>query len=180
MRKATLVMLIGLGGIEVMSPVSAEGQLFRKVKEVAAREAVEVAVERVIKAGDTNVLAPDSTAEQGATPVDSVAVARFAADLAMGRLAIEGLRFLDGDRLDPVSAASLRNVARALRAMSGAYLVSVHVGAQGEAQRTADTRAAVVRAALVAAGFEAGRLFSAGYGTTGTGRTERIELLRVK
>jgi hypothetical protein len=110
---------------------------------------------------------------------DSEAVGRAALALASGRLLLDGLSFDDADRLDRASTASLRAVAKAMKATSGGYVVRVRTTAPLGAQNAADRRAAAIRLLIVSDGVEAERLFSAGSGSTGIA-SSRAEILRIK
>lgn len=209
MRRTIFSMLLAFLAATVLAPATAHGQLFRKMKELAARRVAEAAAEHVTTANDAGAHAVDSTVHQGARrldtagarageqmrsaikaagPVDdqsraaadSATTVRLSAELSAGRSSLEAIRFVDGDRLDAASDASLRLVARALHNTTGGYLVSVRISAPLHAQRMADGKAAAIRAALVSSGVDAGRLFSAGYGSKGSARSERVELLRIK
>jgi hypothetical protein len=201
--------MVGLGlaaGLLTLGASPAHGQLFSRLKEMAARKAAAAAAERVAKATQAGSDAIDSTVDKSGRALDSAVVrsgesiragvrgesagdvvqapdsasiARMAGELSLGRLALDGLRFDGGDRLDGPSTASLHAVARAMKGTSGGYVVKVRVTATSNAQQTADRRAAAIRLVLVTDGIEAERLFSAGSGVTGAAST-RAEILRLK
>lgn len=183
----------------------AQGQLFGRIKEMAARKVAEAAAERVAKATQAGSAAIDSTVDKGGRQFDSAvvrsgdglkaavrsesagdiaqssdsAVSRISAELSLGRLSLDALRFDDGDRLDAASSASLKTVARAMKGTIGGYVVKVRIASTTGAQQHADRRAAAIRVTLVAEGVEAERLFSAGVGESG-GAGSRVEILRIK
>ena len=94
----------------------------------------------------------------------------IAADLATGRVVVEGIKFTTGGT-DPTSGSdgTIRSLAKALLATEGTYLVEGHVDASGDPgvdQTLSQGRAAAVKAKLVAAGVPEGRLFAMGFGST--------------
>ena len=206
MRKSAMLVLVMSAGLLAMDAAPAEAQLFGRFKEMAARKVAEATAERVAKATQAGLAAIDSTVDKGGRTLDSAVVrsgeslratvraesggevvqqpdstnvGRIAGELAAGRLALDRLRFDEGDRLDGQSTASLHAVARAMKGTSGGYVVKVRVSAASGAQQTADRRAAAIRLLLVGDGVEAERLYSAGTGTIGAAST-RAEILRIK
>lgn len=184
MRKATYPLLLTISAASVLAPAPAYGQLFKRAKEMAARRAAEAGVERIAKPRDAQAGSIDSMLQRGATRSDTATytatIARLSAELTAGRTGLDTLRFSEGDHLDAASEATLRLVARALNGTTGGFLVSVRISAPTVGQREADARAAAIRASLVSAGVDAGRLFSAGYASKSAVRSERAELLRIK
>ena len=206
MRTSMIAMLGMTSTLLALHAAPAQGQLFGRMKEMAARKLAEATAERVAKATRAGGATIDSTVDRGGRkfdsavvhtgeslratvksesagevvpPGDSVGVSRLANDLASGRLALDALRFDDGDRLDAASSASLRSVARAMKGTSGGYVVKVKVSASVGAQQLADRRAAAIRSILLAEGIEGERLYSAGSGSTGAA-SSRAEILRIK
>jgi outer membrane protein OmpA-like peptidoglycan-associated protein len=110
------------------------------------------------------------------------------AGLATGHLALREPAFAPGSAELPAAALDrVRTIARALLAGTGTYLVEGHAfdGADAAAnQALSERRAAAMKAALVAAGVPAGRLFATGYGATRPpsdgGAPSRIELTRMQ
>ena len=125
----------------------------------------------------------------GARPGDD-AGARLAADFADdGRVVLGDLRFKSDDALDPASRETVDALAKLLASTTGAFLVEGHVVAGGgtaKEQARSEAHAKAVKAALVAQGVDATRLFTMGFGATRPGAPgtpaghDRIEVARMQ
>jgi outer membrane protein OmpA-like peptidoglycan-associated protein len=111
----------------------------------------------------------------------------LAAGLASGRLVLTNLRFVEGTaQVDPSSGPLVIQLAAALIANAGQFLVEAHVDAGDpvSAQPLSDQRAAAVKAALVANGVQPMQLMAAGYGASrpipGASTSARIEIARTQ
>ena len=94
----------------------------------------------------------------------------LAEQLGHGRVVLREIRFVPGsDRIDDSSAAVLGELARALVANSGVFLIEGHTDASRDAasgQLLSERRAVAVKAWLVSEGVAAGRLLAVGYGAS--------------
>ena len=120
------------------------------------------------------------------SPAAPANVDELARKLATGRVMVDGLVFIGAtDTLEANSEATLNRLAGALAATPGTFLVEAHVPPSGDVfadQSLTDRRAAAVRAALIAAGVPASRLFAMGFGATrsaNAAQRARIELSRM-
>jgi outer membrane protein OmpA-like peptidoglycan-associated protein len=109
--------------------------------------------------------------------------------LGRGRVVLREIRFGPGsDRIAASSVTVLRELARALTANPGVFLIEGHTDPSGGAeagQLLSERRAVAVKAWLVSEGVAAGRLLAVGYGSSrplGTNRKHnaRIEVTRVQ
>jgi outer membrane protein OmpA-like peptidoglycan-associated protein len=109
--------------------------------------------------------------------------------LGRGRVVLHEIRFAPGsDRISESSSAPLRELAQALVANPGVYLIESHTNPSSDAesaQLLSERRAAAVKAWLVSEGVAAGRLLAVGYGSSRPGRSRdernaRIEVTRVQ
>lgn len=113
---------------------------------------------------------------------------KVASALASGRVVLSELAFEPGTaRIAPGAAETLGQLAEALKAATGTWLVESHVGADADpaaAQALTQQRAATVKAELVARGVPEARLFAMGLGATrppSVGTTvARIEVARMQ
>jgi outer membrane protein OmpA-like peptidoglycan-associated protein len=106
-------------------------------------------------------------------------------DLAKGRVVLRSLRFqAHMATLDPSAGPLIAQLAQAMLASPGQFLIEGHVDkAEEQAQALSEQRAAAVKAALVAAGVSQMQLAAAGYGATrplGGGGSARIEIARTQ
>ena len=139
------------------------------------------ATDTVLNRGERGVkgLAGSRRADEGA---------RLAADLADdGRVVLEGLRFAPDGALDPASRATVRALAKLVGGTTGAFLVEGHVLSSGDAaadQLRAESQAKAVKAALIAEGVDASRLFAMAIGSSrapAAGHAaERVEVARMQ
>ncbi len=111
----------------------------------------------------------------------------LAAELASGRVVPSGLRFVEGTaQVDPSSGPLVAQLAAAVMANAGQYLIEAHVDGTdpSAAQSLSNQRAGAVKAALVANGVPAAQLMAVGYGTTrpiqGAASSARIEIARTQ
>jgi outer membrane protein OmpA-like peptidoglycan-associated protein len=113
----------------------------------------------------------------------------LAQQLAQGRVVLREIRFAPGsDRISHSSSPVLQELAQALVASSGVFLIEGHTDPAtdaGSAQLLSERRAVAVKAWLVSEGVAAGRLLAVGYGASRPGRTNqkhnaRIEVTRVQ
>ena len=120
---------------------------------------------------------------------DDPAAEKLAADLGAGRAVLPELRFEGStDQLASSSAAHLDRLARILKGTSGSFLIEGHVDDGGNAaadRALSETRAAAVKARLVAGGVAAERLFAMGVGAArppadAQGARARIEVARMQ
>lgn len=95
---------------------------------------------------------------------------KVASELAGGRAVLPDLAFEPGTaRFTPAAADPLAQLADALKATTGTWLVEAHVGADADptaAQALTQERAVAVKTELVARGVPAERLFAMGLGAT--------------
>jgi outer membrane protein OmpA-like peptidoglycan-associated protein len=113
----------------------------------------------------------------------------LAEQLGQGRVVLREIRFLPGsDRIEESSATVLSELAHALVANSGVFLIEAHTNATSDAaaeQLLSEQRAVAVKARLVSEGVAAGRLLAVGYGASRPERAHgrhnaRIEVTRVQ
>ena len=125
----------------------------------------------VTKAGDVANTAI-STTEKGVKSVVGASdpAHEMATRLASGRAVLEDIRFVQGaDQLDPSCADVLKQLAAAIVATPGTYLIEGHTDPlppPGDAQALSQRRAAAVKTQLVANGVPGDRLLAVGYGAT--------------
>jgi outer membrane protein OmpA-like peptidoglycan-associated protein len=109
--------------------------------------------------------------------------------LGQGRMVLREIHFLPGsDRINQSSSAVLRELAQALDANPGVFLIESHTNPSRDsesAQLLSERRAAAVKAWLVSEGVAAGRLLAVGYGSSRPGRSggkrnARIEVTRIQ
>jgi outer membrane protein OmpA-like peptidoglycan-associated protein len=109
--------------------------------------------------------------------------------LVQGRVVLREIRFAPGsDRINQSSSAVLRELAQALTANPGVFLIESHTDPSSDAesaQLLSERRATAVKAWLVSEGVAAGRLLAVGYGSSRPGRSggkrnARIEVTRVQ
>jgi outer membrane protein OmpA-like peptidoglycan-associated protein len=109
--------------------------------------------------------------------------------LGRGRLVLREIRFAPrSDRMDPASDFVLRELARALAASPGVFLIEGHTDAMRDAvlaQHLSEQRAVAVKTRLVSEGVAAGRLLAVGYGAArpaprGNRHNARIEVARLQ
>jgi outer membrane protein OmpA-like peptidoglycan-associated protein len=114
---------------------------------------------------------------------------QLAGQLGEGRVVLRDIHFAPGsDRIDPSSDSVLRDLAGALVASAGVFLVEGHTDLMRDsefAQHLSEQRAAAVKARLVSEGVAANRLLAVGYGASRPARTDhrhnaRIEVTRVQ
>lgn len=114
---------------------------------------------------------------------------QLAEQLGHGRALLPEIRFAPGsDRINRSSSAVLGELARALVATPGVFLIEGHTDASrdaGSAQLLSERRAVAVKAWLVSEGVAAGRLLAVGYGASRPARADgkrnaRIEVTRVQ
>ena len=90
--------------------------------------------------------------------------------LKQGRVVLRQIRFFEGSAsLDPVSNSLVTLLAQAIAANPGNYLLEVHVDPgfdPSQAQALAETRAAVLKQSLTAAGVPGDRVAAVGLGAT--------------
>ena len=129
------------------------------------------------------------TPARAQSPINGSAASSLAEQLGRGRVVLREIRFaLGSDRIDPSSDIVLRDLARALVASSGVYLIEGHTEALHDAefaQHLSEERAVAVKARLVSEGVAAGRLLAVGYGASRPARIDRrhnarIEVTRVQ
>ena len=110
-------------------------------------------------------------------------------DLAAGRVVLRDLVFVPaGAELLPSSDESLRNLANALRAVGGTYVIEGHVDPSMDktvSQSLSESRAAAAKVRLVSLGVADGRLFVVGLGSTrplegDVTHSARIEIAKLK
>lgn len=113
--------------------------------------------------------------------------ADVAAALAAGRTVFHSLRFTEGTAiLDPSSGPLISQIAGALARTPGQFLIEAHVDGTNAAaaQVLSESRAAAVKAALVAAGGSPMQLAAVGYGAArplaGAKSSARIEIARTQ
>jgi len=126
---------------------------------------------------------------QAQSPPNGSAAGPLAEQLGRGRVVLREIRFAPGsDRINQSSIAVLRELAQALVASSGVFLIEGHTDASPDAassQLLSERRAVAVKARLVSEGVAAGRLLAVGYGASRPAGTEhkhnaRIEVTRVQ
>ncbi len=126
---------------------------------------------------------------QAQSPPNGSAAGPLAEQLGRGRVVLREIRFAPGsDRINQSSIAVLRELAQALVASSGVFLIEGHTDAApdaGSAQLLSERRAVAVKARLVSEGVAAGRLLAVGYGASRPAGTDhkhnaRIEVTRVQ
>lgn len=114
----------------------------------------------------------------------------FAADLATGHAVIRTIEFAgNGDQPTAIGEEALRQLASALGAVTGTFLIEVDADPSGDAAADlalTQRRATVVKSRLIAAGIQETRLFTVGYGSTHpvasapTSSNTRIELTKIQ
>jgi outer membrane protein OmpA-like peptidoglycan-associated protein len=113
----------------------------------------------------------------------------LAEQLSQGRVVLREIRFASGsDRIEPASDVVLHELAGALAASPGVFLIEGHTDALRDAefaQHLSEQRAVAVKARLVSEGVAAGRLLAVGYGASRPARMDRrhnarIEVTRVQ
>ncbi len=126
---------------------------------------------------------------QAQSPPNGSAAGPLAEQLGRGRVVLREIRFAPGsDRINQSSIAVLRELAQALVASSGVFLIEGHTDASPDAasaQLLSERRAVAVKARLVSGGVAAGRLLAVGYGASRPRRDDgrhnaRIEVTRVQ
>ena len=114
---------------------------------------------------------------------------KLAAQLGTGHAVLREIRFApNSDVFDPSSLGTIAQLAKALVATPGTFLIEGHTDAlstPAAAQALSEQRAAAVKARLVAEGVPAARLLAVGYGATrppsdGGADHARIELTRAQ
>jgi outer membrane protein OmpA-like peptidoglycan-associated protein len=126
---------------------------------------------------------------QAQSPPNGSAAGPLAEQLGRGRVVLREIHFSPGsDRIDPSSDGLLRELAGALVASAGVFLIEGHTDAMKDAalaQQLSEQRAVAVKARLVSEGVAAGRLLAVGYGASRAAHTDRrhnarIEVTRVQ
>jgi outer membrane protein OmpA-like peptidoglycan-associated protein len=130
---------------------------------------------------DTTIISAIGGSGQPSGPQD------LAAGLASGRLVLANLRFVEGTaQVDPSSGPLVIQLAAALIANAGQFLVEAHVDGSDPvaAQSLSDQRAAAVKSALIANGVQPMQLMAAGYGASrpipGASTSARVEIARTQ
>ncbi len=191
------------------TPPSVEAQLWDRIKSKSAERLKAHKAQADSAVEKTAVGAVDSTLEKTGRGVDSVMTATnrvvattlngiegaayslFQGDrkksdalahaLASGSLVLREIEFeKSSPQLSPKGQQVLEQLAEAVRATPGTFLIEGYTDALGDSTATralSDHRAAAVKASLVAAGIPAGRLFARGGGATAPAR---IELSRIQ
>jgi outer membrane protein OmpA-like peptidoglycan-associated protein len=122
------------------------------------------------------------------SPTDAHRQGQLDEQLSQGRVVLR-VRFAPGsDRIDPSSEVVLHDLAGALVASAGVFLIEGHTESMRDAifaQHLSEQRAVAVKARLVSEGVAAGRLLAVGYGASRPARTDRrhnarIEVTRVQ
>ena len=114
----------------------------------------------------------------------------FAADLATGHAVIRTIEFAPkSDQLTATGEDALRQLAGALSALTGTFLIEVDADPSGDAAADlalTQRRATAVKARLIAAGVPETRLFAVGYGSAHSGASAstssnaRVELTKIQ
>lgn len=111
----------------------------------------------------------------------------LAAEIASGRVVLGGLKFVEGTaQVDPSSGPLLAQLAAAVMASAGQYLIEAHVDGTdpSAAQSLSNQRAGAVKSALAANGVPAAQLMAVGYGASrpiqGAASSARIEIARTQ
>jgi outer membrane protein OmpA-like peptidoglycan-associated protein len=183
-------------------------QMFKKIGSHAKQQAQDLAGNTVNYTADAANSVVDNTLTSGSDLVKSnvqstagglggVGQALFqgakaqdpkdlTAALASGRVVLKELRFQEHTgTLDPSSGPLLAQLAQALQATPGQFLVEAHVEKVEEprAQALSDQRAAAVKSALVSLGVPATQLVATGYGASrplSSGSSARVEIARTQ
>lgn len=195
-----------------LTPQVARAQILGRIKEQAQgklKEKKKAADERILHATGEVV---DSVAEKSARGIDSVvtkssnvmttAVDRteqtvagvikgvagdnaLAGQVAAGHVVLTDLRFADDGSVMPASSGTLRALARLMKDGTEAWMVEGHVAAGAGEQVLSDHRAKTIKAALVAEGVDAGRVWARGFGSSrppadADTPADRIEIVRMQ
>ena len=165
-----------------------------------AGKAVDSTLEKTGRGVDTAVAkvgsVTDTAINRGERGVKSIAGTRrsgadgqLAADLADdGRVVLGELRFIADTALDPESRGRIRALAKLISQSAGSFLVEGSVapgGGTAAEQSRSEAHARAVKAALVADGVDASRLFVLALGASrppaaGHGAAERVEVSRMQ
>jgi len=169
-------------------PVRSLKQLFQRISGQAKQTVKDVTGQTM----DYTANAANSVVGKALSPGGEVAKSNvqdlkdIAAALASGRVVLTQIRFQEHTAtLDPSNGPLLVQLAQALLATPGQYLIEGHVDRTegNQAQVLSEQRAATVKNALVSSGVPPMQLVSAGYGATRpltTGSSARIEIARTQ
>lgn len=195
-----------------LTPQAARAQILGRIKEQASsklKEKKKAADERILSATGEVV---DSVAEKSARGIDSAVTKSsnvlttvvdrteqsvagafkgvagdnaLAKQLAAGHVVLTDLQFADDGSVMPASSGTIRALARLMNDGTDAWMVEGHVAAGAGDQVLSDHRAKTIKAALVAEGVDAGRVWARGFGS---GRApadadtpaDRIEIVRMQ
>lgn len=195
-----------------LTPQTARAQILGRIKEQASsklKEKKKAADERVLNATGEVV---DSVAEKSARGIDSAvtktsnvlttAVDRteqsvagafsglggenaLAKQHAAGHVVLSDLQFADDGSVMPASSGTIRALARLMKDGTDAWMVEGHVAAGAGDQVLSDHRAKTIKAALVAEGVDAGRVWARGFGssrppTDAATLADRVEIVRMQ
>ena len=195
-----------------LAPRAAHGQLLGRIKQQTTdklKEKKKEADEKVLAASGKVV---DSVAEKSARGVDSVVtkgsnalstavdrteqtvagVLKGAAgesalqkEIAAGHVVLSDIRFADDGTVAPASLGVVRSLAKLMKASTDTWVVEGHVAAGADDQMRSDGRAKAIKAALVAEGVDASRVWARGFGSTRPPAgpnvpADRIEIVRMQ
>lgn len=215
MRRMLSVVLV-LATIGMLVPQVARAQVWKRIKQDAAEKyearkaktdsnLVEAAAKAVDSTLEKTGRGADAVVSAAGTLVDTVLTKtergiteafngggslgdRIAKDLADGRAVLREIRFGEGsDELEPSGVTAASELASALEAATGVWLLEVHTDATGDSgadQALAARRARTLKLHLLEAGLAPERLFTTPHGSSRPAADDkgnaRIEIARMQ
>ena len=161
--------------------LAASGKVVDSVAEKSAR-GVDSAVTKGTNALSTAV---DRTEQTVAGVLKGGGESALAKQLAAGHVVLTDIRFADDGTVAPASQDVVRSLAKLIKAGTDTWVVEGHVAAGADDQLRSDGRAKAIKAALVAEGVDAGRVWARGFGSTRPAAgadtpADRIEIVRMQ
>ena len=209
MRSWTLAATLAVAVAVLVPPTAASAQLGAIKKKLEARKdslkkatggrietsagtVIDSVADKTGRKADTVVTRTGNTLTGAVEAADRAVVnavtgkkeSGIAKQFATGRVVLTDLQFAADGSLESASLPAIRELAALMKRAADAWAIEVHTAPAADAQPRSDARAKALKAALVAEGADAGRVWARGSGATQapTAPTpaDRVELTRMQ